>query len=137
MAIRDFNPLRNFFWPYLEVLAFQLLSKLKQKNPVRENFLIFRKWNFLIPGLKNVLYFWKWNPAAFSSSSKSKNKSACENFLYFRNGTPPPKKKIHIVLKTETPNKFFLFHETEMKMFYISNFLYFLHFMKQLSQLKK
>ena len=49
--------------------------------------------------------------------------------------TEPPPQKNYIVLKTETPNKFFLFHETEMKMFYISG--NFLHFMKQLSQLKK
>ena len=74
-------------------------NKKRKENSTHKKFLIFRKWNFLPPGLKNSLYFLKWKFLASyfsyilgenfpnSRNEKISTKRSSYIFLYFRKTT--------------------------------------------------
>ena len=68
---------------------------------------------------RKLLYFRKWNPALFSPSSKNNKNPPRENFLCFRKRKPL---KTSYFFSKETPQKFFIFQETEPS--YISGKVY-------------
>ena len=129
----------------LRLVQFSALDwKIKKIHP-EKNSLYLRKWNFLALILKKFLYFlkrklfiyfWKWNPAFFSPSSKNK-KIHPENISH-TSGNGNLEKTYHIFSKENfsyisgngNPKKFLIVQETET----IKTFLY---FRKQLSKTKK
>ena len=80
------NPKKLLIFWKMEIF---IPSSIKEKKFIPpKNSLCIRKSNFLTLILKKFLYFWKWNPALFSPSSKSKNNPPRENFLYFSKRKP-------------------------------------------------